>query len=333
MKGKTYLVTGVAGFIGSHLGEALLKSGHRVLGVDNLEPTYNAQKKQYNLEQVRRAAPQPESFLLSKTDLRDREAILHICKTDRLDAIFHLGALAGVQPSIADPLKVFQVNVEGTLNLLDAAVQNKIRNFILASSSSVYGANPPPWKESDALRKPLTPYAVSKQSAELLLHCYHYLHGLNGVCLRFFTVYGPRQRPDLAIYKFSRAMMREEPVTLFGDGKASRDFTFISDCLHGILRAINYLEASNKPVFETFNLGESQTISVREVVEYLEKYLNKKASIQLGPLPSGDIPASLADLTHSREVLGYQPTVAFGEGIKKFCEWFLREEIHQPWMK
>jgi UDP-glucuronate 4-epimerase len=333
MEQKTYLVTGVAGFIGSHLAEALLKRGDRVLGLDNLEPVYSPEKKRYNLEQVRRAAPHPAHFNFLEKDLRDREEVFKICARPGLSGILHLGALAGIQPSIKDPLKVIQVNVAGTLNLLDGAVKNNIKNFLFASSSSVYGSNPPPWKESDPLKKPLSPYAVSKRSAELLLHSYHYLHELNVACLRFFTVYGPRQRPDLAIYKFSQAMMKGEPITLFGEGKASRDFTYIEDCLQGTLQALKWLESSTTPRFEIFNLGESQTISVQEVVEHLEKYLNKKPQIKLAPLPPGDAPASLADLQHSQEVLGYQPTMPFAEGIKRFCEWFLREEIHQPWMK
>jgi UDP-glucuronate 4-epimerase len=332
---STYLLTGVAGFIGSHLAEALLKNGHRVLGLDNLEPGYSPEKKRYNLEQVRKAAPQKESFIFFERDLRDRNAILEICGTKGLDGILHLGALAGIQPSIQDPLKVLQVNVEGTLHLLDGAVRNKIQNFLFASSSSVYGANPPPWKESDPVDQPLSPYAVSKRSAELLIRSYHYLHGFNTCCLRFFTVYGPRQRPDLAIYKFARAMLKGEPVTLFAEGKASRDFTFIDDCIEGILKALQWLESGpgGKPRFDVFNLAESQTVSLVEVVEQLEKHLKKKATIKYAPLPPGDIPKSLADLRHSREILRYEPKVPFAEGIKEFCEWYLKEEMNHSWAR
>jgi UDP-glucuronate 4-epimerase len=333
MAQKVYLVTGVAGFIGSHLAEALLKQGHRVLGLDNFEPVYSVDKKKYNLNQVRYAAQGSDDFVFFEKDLRQKDEILKICGSPGLSGIFHLGALAGIQPSIQDPLKVLQVNVEGTLHLLEGARQNKIPNFLFGSSSSVYGANAPPWKESDPIAQPLSPYAVSKQSGELLIHSYHYLHGLNACCLRFFTVYGPRQRPDMAIYKFAKAMVNGEPITLFAEGKASRDFTFIDDCIQGILQAVNWLETS-KPGenrFDIFNLGESQTVSLNEVVGHLEKHLNTKAQVHDAPLPRGDIPKSLADLHHSREKLDYKPKVAFAEGIQRFCEWYLTEEKDKPW--
>jgi UDP-glucuronate 4-epimerase len=335
MAKRTYLITGVAGFIGSHLAEALLKQGHSVLGLDNLEPVYSVDKKKFNLEQVKGAARQPGDFIFFETDLRQRDDVLKICGTPGLNGVFHLGAMAGVQPSILDPIKFIQVNIEGTLHLLEGAKQNKIRNFIFGSSSSVYGANSPPWKESDPLAKPLSPYAVTKRSAELFIHAYHYLHGLNTCALRFFTVYGPRQRPDLAIYKFTRAMMKGEGITLFGDGTASRDYTHIADCIGGILKALEWLESApgGKPRFDIFNLAESQTVSLTEVVEHLEKHLNQKAKVRYAPLPPGDIPKSLADLQHSREVLEYEPKVPFAQGIKNFCEWYLKEEKDKPWAK
>lgn len=328
---KSYLVTGVAGFIGSHLAEALLKKGHRVVGMDNLDPTYAVSKKQFNLEQVQKAAGGKNRFEFLKVDLRDREKIQGLFEKGPFGAILHLGALAGVQASLTHPEEVFRVNLTGTLHLLDAAVKNRCRNFLLASSSSVYGANPTPWRESDRTARPLSPYAASKGAAELLAHSYHYLYGFNVACLRFFTVYGARQRPDLALYKFARAMLKGETITLFGEGKASRDFTFIEDCLRGTLKAIDWCEATDQPRLDIFNLGESQTVTLGEVVEHLEKNLGVKAKIELAPLPAGDVMGSLADLAHSKEVLGYAPQVKFAEGIRRFCEWYLKEEKDKPW--
>lgn len=334
MTSKTYLITGVAGFIGSNTAESLLKKGHRVVGLDNFAPVYSPEKKRFNLKRLQELAPSGEQFNFVEGDLRNYEDLAAAVALKPLDAILHLGALAGVQPSIQDPVGVYDVNVKGTLHVLEAARQHNVGSLVFASSSSVYGKNSIPFKESDRVDHPLSPYAASKRAGELMAHAYHHIHGLNIACLRFFTVYGPRQRPDLAIYKFTRAMLRGETITLYGDGSSSRDYTYIEDCVHGIEASLKWVENSSpaKPRFDIFNLGESQTVNLHQLVEHLEKNLGVPAKKIYKDYLPGDVYASFADLSHSEQVLGYRPQVPFEEGIRKFCEWFLKEEQGQPWV-
>jgi len=329
-------LTGAAGFIGSNTAEALLKRGHSVLGFDNLAPVYSVDKKRDNLERVRAAAPHPEQFHFVEGDLRDADAVRHAVGSQEFCAIIHLAALAGVQPSIKDPKAYTDVNVTGTLNIFEAAVQSGIRSVVAASSSSVYGANKKlPFSESDPVETPISPYAATKRAGELLAFPYTHLHGLSIANMRFFTVYGPRQRPDLAIYKFTRAMLAGQPITLYGDGSSSRDYTFIDDCVDGILKAMQWTvdgAASGQGRYDIFNLGESQTVNLNTLVELLEKKLGKKAKRQYSDYLPGDVFATFADLSHSKQVLGYDPKIKIEEGIARFVEWFLKEEKDKPWV-
>ncbi len=334
---KPVFLTGAAGFIGSNTAEALLKNGRPVVGFDNLAPVYSVDKKLHNLEKVRQAAQDPEQFRFVQGDLRDSEALLHAVGSQYFDSNLHLGALAGVQPSIADPKSYAEVNVGGTLNVLEAAKQCGIRAVVSASSSSVYGANKKlPFSEADPVDTPISPYAATKRAAELIAFPYTHLHAISIANLRFFTVYGPRQRPDLAIYKFTRAMLAGLPITLYGDGTSSRDYTFIDDCVAGILKALDWsLEGSKtgKGRYDIFNLGESQTVTLGTLVVLLEKNLKISAKRKHADYLPGDVFATFADLTHSRQVLGYDPKVNIDEGIARFVEWFLREEKNQPWAR
>lgn len=337
MPGKTILLTGAAGFIGSNTAEALLKRGHRVVGFDNLAPVYSVDKKLDNLEQVRKAETETDQFRLVQADLRDGEALLKTMGSLPFDAVIHLGALAGVQPSIQDPKAYLEVNVLGTQNVLEASLKTGVRAVVAASSSSVYGANKKlPFSETDPVETPISPYAATKRAGELLAYPYAHLHGMSVANLRFFTVYGPRQRPDLAIYKFTRAMLAGLPITLYGDGTSSRDYTYIDDCVAGILAAMDWtLQGTGGETgrYEIINLGESQTVNLNRLVELLEENLKISAKRETAPYLPGDVFATFADLGHAREVLGYDPQVKIEEGIRRFCEWYLREEKNKPWAK
>jgi UDP-glucuronate 4-epimerase len=336
MASKTIFLTGIAGFIGSNTAEILLKKGYSVVGFDNLNSTYSVEKKRHNLEQIKAIATRPESFRFVEGDLRDADAVLKAMSIAPLHAVIHLAALAGVQPSIKDPKAYVEVNIIGTLNIFEAALKTKVSAVVAASSSSVYGANKKlPFSEKDSVDQPISPYATTKRAGELLAHTYSYLHGLSIANLRFFTVYGPRQRPDLAIYKFTRAMLAGKPITLYGDGSSSRDYTYIEDCVEGILKAMEWaLEGSpQKPRCDIFNLGEAQTVRLDQLVKLLEKNLQVKAKRESADYLPGDVFATYADLNHSKKVLGYAPKIKIEEGIKKFCEWYLREEKDKPWEK
>jgi len=324
-------LTGAAGFIGSNTAEALLKAGHRVVGFDNLAKVYSVEKKRHNLKQVQAAAPKLGSFHFIEGDLRNAEQVQQALAEKKIDAIIHLAALAGVQPSIADPLAYAEVNINGTLHIFESAKKLGIPAIVSASSSSVYGANKKlPFSESDPVDTPISPYAATKRAGELLAHTYSHLHGLSIACLRFFTVYGPRQRPDLAIYKFTRAMLKGEEITLYGDGSSQRDYTYIEDCVEGIIKAMEW-SLRGKGRSDIFNLGEAQTVSLKELVEHLEKILGVKAKSHFEDYLPGDVFATCADLSYSEAVLGYRPTTKIEAGLGKFCDWYLKEERNQPW--
>ncbi|MDX1386479.1 MAG: GDP-mannose 4,6-dehydratase [bacterium] len=332
---QNLFITGVAGFIGSNTAEALVSKGHRVVGLDNFAEVYPRAKKEFNLTQIERAAPSPQHFQFVEGDLRDFDQVKEAMSGQAWDAILHLGAMAGVQPSIRDPELFYDVNIGGTLNVLNAARAQGCPNILFASSSSVYGGNETlPFRESDSVDRPLSPYAASKKSGELLCHSYHYLYDMSIACLRFFTVYGPRQRPDLAIYKFTRAMLKDEDITLYGDGSSSRDYTYIDDCVVGILQTLNWLQGGNpeRPRYDIFNLGESESVSLHQMVHLLEKYLGKKAKKIYADYLPGDVYATYADLAHSQKTLEYQPQIKIEEGLRRFCQWFQEEEIHQSWV-
>ncbi|MBI2337342.1 MAG: GDP-mannose 4,6-dehydratase [Deltaproteobacteria bacterium] len=335
MKKKTYLLTGVAGFIGSNLAEELLRQGHRIIGIDNLNPSYWPKKKQHNLESIQKSlAPKSDSFVFHHVDICDMKNLSKLFQSEHFDGVIALAALAGVQPSLVNPQSYAEVNVNGTLNLLECARQHHVKNFAFASSSSVYGGNQKiPFKESDAVNLPISPYAATKRAGELLGYTYHHLYAMNIACLRFFTVYGPKQRPDLAIYKFTRAMLRGELITLYGDGSSQRDYTYITDIVMGIGQTLQWLEAPSaaQAKYDIFNLGENQMTKLNDLVKILEANFKTKAKVQYQPYLPGDVPITCADITHSQQVLGYKPQVKIEEGLRKFCEWFVREEKDKNW--
>ena len=310
-----FLVTGGAGFIGSHVCERLLQDGHRVWAFDDLNDFYDPKFKQRNLREIQ-ALAKPFEFVHG--DITDRAALEELFSSVQFDQVIHLAARAGVRPSLAEPALYLRVNVEGTVNLLEAARAHRVRKIIIASSSSVYGLNSRvPFSERDPIFSPISPYAASKLACEALGHVWHHLHRMDVVLLRFFTVYGPRQRPDLAIYKFARLITAGKPIPVFGDGAAARDYTFISDTLEGVIACTR-----REFGFEIFNLGESETISLSRMIESLEAALGRKAVIARQPLQPGDVPITCADISKARERLGYLPGVKFDRGIKLFADWF-----------
>jgi len=310
-----FLVTGGAGFIGSHVCEQLLRSGQAVWAFDDLNDSYDPRVKQRNLREVQ---SQPGPFTFVQGDLTQRAAIEALVKSVKFDQVVHLAARAGVRPSLEQPALYQRVNVEGTVNLLEAARLAGVGKFIIASSSSVYGINAKvPFSEQDPIFSAISPYAASKLACEALGHVYHHLYGLDVVMLRFFTVYGPRQRPDLAIYKFARLIRAGKPVPLFGDGTTARDYTFISDILQGVMAC------TQRPFgYEIFNLGESQTVTLQRLVALLEKVLDREAAIEHHPPQPGDVPLTCADISKARERLAYNPQVDIEEGLKRFARWF-----------
>jgi UDP-glucuronate 4-epimerase len=311
------LVTGAAGFIGSHLADRLLARGDAVIGLDNFDSFYDPAIKRRNL----RGALSRRAFTLVEADLRDRAAILAALDRHRPDQVVHLAAQAGVRPSIARPQLYVDVNVTGTLHLLEAMAASGCRRLVYGGTSSVYGASGrPPFREDDPADRPVSPYAATKRAAELLCHAWHALHAFRVTVLRFFTVYGPRQRPEMAIHKFARLLLEGRPIPRFGDGSSVRDYTYVDDVQDGLLRALDRDDA-----FEIFNLGESQTWSLARLVELLAKELEVEARVEALPDQPGDVPATCADLTKSRRVLGYDPKVALPEGLRRFVSW-LREE-------
>ena len=310
-----FLVTGGAGFIGSHVCERLLRDGHRVWAFDDLNNFYDPQFKQRNLREIQSLA---KPFEFVHGDITDRATLDGIFSSVKFDQVIHLAARAGVRPSLAEPALYQRVNVEGTVNVLEAARKSGVKKITIASSSSVYGVNSKvPFSESDPIFSAISPYAASKLACEALGHMWHHIYKMDVAMLRFFTVYGPRQRPDLAIYKFAKLMAAGKPIPVFGDGSAARDYTFVTDTLDGII-------ACTKKEFgyEIFNLGESETVSLARMIELLEAALGKKAVIDRQPLQPGDVPITFADISKARAMLGYNPRVKFEEGIKIFAEWF-----------
>ncbi len=308
------LVTGGAGFIGSHLVDALLRLGHDVTVLDNFDPFYDRSLKIANVADHRdRGKP----WRLVESDLRDI-ADLRRTLTGQYDTVVHLAAKAGVRPSIADPLGYQDTNVRGTLNLLELSREWGVRRFVFASSSSVYGVNPRvPWREDDHNLEPISPYAGTKISGELLGHVYAHQHGIRFVALRLFTVYGPRQRPDLAIHKFARLMLAGHPLPVFGDGSTRRDYTYVDDIVSGILGAMAY----DRTPYEVINLGNNQTVSLLEMIRGLEEALDVPAVIEWLPEQPGDVPQTWASVDKARRLLAYDPSTTYAEGVRRFAAW------------
>ena len=310
-----FLVTGGAGFIGSHVCERLLHSGHAVWAFDDLNNFYDPQIKRRNLRDLQSLA---KPFEFMNGDLTDRAALDELFGGVKFDQVIHLAARAGVRPSLEEPALYQRVNVEGTVNLLEAARLNRVRKITIASSSSVYGVNSKvPFAESDPIFCAISPYAASKLACEALGHVYHHVYGLDVVMLRFFTVYGPRQRPDLAIHKFARLIAAGAPIPVFGDGSTARDYTYVTDTVDGVIAC-----TQREFGFEIFNLGESQTVTLHHLIGLLEAALGKRAVIDRQPVQPGDVPITFANIEKARRQLGYHPRVKIEEGIPKFVEWF-----------
>ncbi len=312
-----FLVTGGAGFIGSHVCERLLHDGHRVWAFDDLNDFYDPQIKRRTLADIQSLG---KPFTFVHGDLTDVGAINALFADTKFDQVIHLAARAGVRPSLEQPALYQRVNVEGTVNLLEAARKNGVKKLTIASSSSVYGVNAKvPFSESDPIFSAISPYAASKLACEALGHTYHHIYGMDIAMLRFFTVYGPRQRPDLAIHKFTRLIDSGKPIPVFGDGSTARDHTFVSDILEGVMAC-----TQKEFGFEIFNLGESQVIRLDQLIALIESALGKKASINRLPLQPGDVPITYADIAKARQMLGYQPQVKAEKGIPLFIDWFLK---------
>ena len=309
------LVTGSAGFIGSHLCERLLTKGHEVVGLDSYDDFYDPSVKTSNTEIAR----EHDTFTEVRGDIRDSSNLAGL--PENIDTIIHLAARAGVRPSIEQPVLYSDVNVNGTVALLEFARIRGILRFIFGSSSSVYGNNESvPFREQNSVDHPISPYAATKKAGELLCHSYHHLHGMAVLCLRFFTVYGPRQRPDLAIHKFARLMMAGEPISMFGDGSTERDYTYIDDIIHGVEGAYTYLEEQPE-AYEIINLGESRTVSLTEMISTLADAIGVEPDIRQLPMQPGDVVRTYADIAKARDLLGYAPATDFEEGVVKFVEW------------
>ena len=310
-----FLVTGGAGFIGSHVCERLLRDGHRVWAFDDLNDFYDPQIKRRTLADIQ-SLGRPFTFVPG--DLTETSAVNALFAATKFDQVIHLAARAGVRQSLEQPALYQRVNVEGTVNILEAARKTGCKKITIASSSSVYGVNAKvPFSESDPIFSAVSPYAASKLACEALGHVYHHIYGMDVAMLRFFTVYGPRQRPDLAIHKFTKLIDAGQPIPVFGDGSTARDHTFITDILEGILACTR-----QEFGFEVFNLGESQTVKLSELIALIESALGKKAVIDRQPLQPGDVPITYADISKAKKMLGYNPQVKAAKGIPLFVEWY-----------
>ena len=308
------LVTGCAGFIGSHVAEELLKRGDSVVGVDNINDYYDVKFKKQNLEILKKYP----GFVFYKEDICDYGALKKIFEKEKPDKIVHLAARAGVRPSIEKPLLYEEVNVKGTLNLLGLAKDCKVKSFVFASSSSVYGNQKKiPFSETDNVDNPISPYAATKKAGELLCHTYHHLYSMKIACLRFFTVYGPRGRPDMAPYLFVQGVMGGTPITKYGDGKSKRDYTFIADIAKGVITAVD-----KELEFEIINLGNNKPVELNEFISIVEKLTDKKAVINNMPMQPGDVNITYADIRKAKKLLGYKPETGFEAGMQIFVEWY-----------
>lgn len=312
------LVTGAAGFIGSHVVERLLARGDRVVGLDNFDPFYSPEEKRENLA----SALLSPRFRLIEADCAELDEVERALEGETFDVVVHLAAKAGVRPSIEDPVGYARANLTGTQAMLELARRRGIKRFVFASSSSVYGNNEKvPFAEDDPVEHPISPYAATKRAGELLCHTYHHLHGISMISLRFFTVYGPRQRPDLAIRKFATLMLEGRPIPFFGDGTTERDYTWIDDIVDGVVAAIDRTGTVAEPEYQIVNLGESRTTSLSRLVSLLGDALGVEPVLERLPLQPGDVRRTYADVTRARELLGYDPSTPVEVGIPRFVEW------------
>ncbi len=317
---STILITGCAGFIGSHCTKALLKAGHKVIGLDNLNDYYNPLWKKQNLKEFENE----NNFTFNQLDIIDQEMVeKQILQKAKIDKILHLAARAGVRPSIKTPLVYEKVNVLGTLNLLELAKKYQIPHFVFASSSSVYGNQQSvPFKETDPVNQPISPYAATKKSAEMLCYTYAHLYNIKMTCLRFFTVYGPAGRPDMAPYLFTKAIFNDQVITKFGEGTTRRDYTYIDDIVQGVVNALS------RPFrFEIINLGNNQPVSLNKFLDLLQEIIGKKAKIKQIQMQPGDVDQTYADITKAQKLLDFEPSTSFTQGLKKFVPWYKENRL------
>ena len=343
---KNFLITGGAGFIGSTVAERLLNRGDKVVVVDNFNDFYDYNRKIRNILEITNnfnkinefenllkdekiskliEIVNSDNFTLIYGDIRDREAMNRVFAENSFDLVFNPAAMAGVRPSLLDPMLYEDVNVRGYMNLLELCKKYGVKKFVQASSSSVYGNNKEvPFKETAIVDFAISPYAATKKSCEVMGHVYHKLYNIDMVQLRFFTVYGPKQRPDLAIHKFTKMILEDKPIPFYGDGTTKRDYTYIDDIVDGILKSMNYL-FNNENVYEIFNIGESHVVSLKEMVETIENAIGKKAILDIQPMQPGDVDKTYADISKAKAMIGYDPQTNFSEGIRKFVEWYKRQ--------
>ena len=315
---QTFLITGAAGFIGSHLADKLLNEGNKVIVVDNFCDFYNPEIKENN---VKHNLSNP-NYKLYRADIRDRNELAKVFNENKIDVVIHLAAMAGVRPSIDNPIYYQEVNCVGTQNILEKMKLHNIKKLVMASSSSVYGnCKEVPFKENMIVDFAISPYAATKKANEVMTHVYHKLFDFNVIMLRFFTVFGPRQRPDLAINKFTRLMLNNEPIPMFGDGTTSRDYTYIDDIVDGIIKSCDYVE-NNKDVYEILNLGNSSPVSLKEMINTIADVLGKTPNIQELPMQPGDVERTFADISKAKKLIGYNPKTSFKEGIENFVKWY-----------
>lgn len=340
---KTYLITGGAGFIGSTLSGRILKDGNKVIALDNFNDFYDykikmnnvlevnkkdlefkSNIKEKNIEELKRQVDS-ENYKLEYVDIRDLKELERIFIENRIDIVIHLAGLGGVRPSIDNPLLYEEVNVRGTNNIFEVMRRTGVKKILAASSSSVYGNNESvPFKETDIVDFAISPYAASKKANEVLAHTYHHLFNIDVVMLRFFTVFGPRQRPDLAIYKFTKLIDEGKEIPFFGDGNTSRDYTYVDDIIKGVMLLANYVE-NNSNIYEISNIGGSDPVSLKEMVETIEVVLGKTAKINKLPMQPGDVNRTYADLTKIRNLVGYEADNTFKQGIEKFVKWYFEK--------
>jgi nucleoside-diphosphate-sugar epimerase len=319
-------VTGGAGFIGGHLCRRLLRDGHHVTAIDNFDPFYPRAIKEEGIEDFPR-----ERFTLIETDICNTDAILQALHARDVNAIVHLAARAGVRPSIEAPMAYERTNVGGTQSMLEVAQELDVDTFLFGSSSSVYGNNDKvPFAEDDPVREPISPYAATKRSGELLAHTFHHLYDINVHCLRFFTVYGPRQRPDLAIHKFARQLLTDQPITMYGDGTSSRDYTYVADIVDGIVRSLRRAKGLDEPEYEIINLGGSETTQLKDLISGIAEAMDITPEIEQLPTQPGDVKRTYADISKARDLLGYEPDTPIDEGLQKFAEWVTAYYADRP---
>ena len=318
---KTILVTGVAGFIGSNTAKKLLENGNRIVGIDNLNDYYSQDWKKENIEELK----QSPNFIFHQVDIRDLEALRGIAREEKIDAIIHLAARAGVRPSIADPILYEEVNVRGSINMLEVAREFEIKQFVFASSSSVYGnQQKTPFSETDNVDNPISPYAATKKACELIAYTYSHLYGINTIGLRFFTVYGPAGRPDMAPYLFTEAILNDKAINKFGDGTSRRDYTYIDDIVSGVIAALDL----DHP-YEIINLGNNTPVSLNDFISTLEKITGKTMKIKQVEMQAGDVEQTYADIAKAQKLLNYDPKTSFEEGLTKFVKWYQENRFNK----